>query len=116
MRVRRRLGGALAGVVLATLAVRSGAADTPAPGRDWPHEKCFRFGRDWSEALRRFGRNGLSAGFLAGGDAFARSGCVAAEKLCPETAKDRKLADALAIRVVNEGMSTTFLPFDCPRR
>jgi hypothetical protein len=64
--------------------------------------------------LRRFGRNGASEGFLEGNDAFLRSGCRAARMLCPQTAKDRKLADALAIRVVNEGMSTTFLPYGCP--
>jgi hypothetical protein len=26
----------------------------------------------------------------------------------------RELVDGLAIQVGNEGMSTTFLPFDCP--
>jgi hypothetical protein len=84
--------------------------------RPWPQEKCFRFARDWNEALRRFGRDGLSAEFVAGNAAFIRSGCVASGRICPGTAKDRTLVDVLAIRVVNEGMSTTFLPFACPDR
>lgn len=83
--------------------------------RDWPQEKCFRYGRDWNEALRRFGRSGLSAEFISRNAAFINSGCVNPEKICPRLAEERRLADVLAIRVVNEGMSTTFLPFDCPR-
>jgi hypothetical protein len=82
--------------------------------RSWSEEKCFRYGRDWSEALRRFGPAGFSPEFLSGGAAFIRSGCERDAKVCPRTAKDRELVDVLAIRVVNEGMSTTFLPFDCP--
>ena len=109
-----RLRHALAAGLIAALPAGPAAAE--ALKRDWPQEKCFRYGRDWDEALRRFGRDGASEGFLEGNGAFLRSGCRAAHTLCPETAKDRKLADALAIRVVNEGMSTTFLPYDCPQR
>ncbi len=107
-----RLRRGLAAGLIAALSAGPAAAE--APKRDWPQEKCFRYGRDWDEALRRFGRDGVSEGFLEGNDAFLRSGCRAARMLCPQTAKDRKLADALAIRVVNEGMSTTFLPYGCP--
>jgi hypothetical protein len=102
-------------MLLSALAAGPAAADSGQVKRDWPQEKCFRYGRDWSEALRRYGRDGLSAGFVAGNEAFVGSGCLSPEKICPRSAKDRRLADALAIRVVNEGMSTTFLPFDCPR-
>jgi hypothetical protein len=82
--------------------------------RSWSEEKCFRYERDWNEALRRYGQSGLSPEFLSGVAAFVGSGCQSAAKVCPRTAKDRELVDALAIRVVNESMSTTFLPFDCP--
>ena len=68
----------------------------------------------WNEALRRYGPSGFSPEFLSGVAAFIRSGCESVAKVCPRTAKDRELVDVLAIRVVNEGMSTTFLPFDCP--
>ena len=109
-----RLRHALVAGLIAGLPASSAAPD--ALKRDWPQETCFRYGRDWDEALRRFGRDGVSEGFLEGNGAFLRSGCRAARTLYPETAKDRKLADALAIRVVNEGMSTTFLPYGCPQR
>jgi hypothetical protein len=111
-----RFRRALAAVALAGFA---GAPMAAVPGetkRSWPQEKCFRYTRDWNEALRRFGQDGLSAGFVAGNAAFIRSGCAAGGKICPETSKDLKLVDVLAIRVVNEGMSTTFLPFACPDR
>ena len=100
----------------AVLAFAGGAAagDSAGTKREWREEKCLRYARDWSEALRRFGRDGLSAQFVAGNAAFIRSGCLSLDKICPQGVKDRELADDLAIRVVNEGMSTTFLPFDCP--
>jgi hypothetical protein len=102
-------------VFLSALSAAPAAADSAQPNPDWPHEKCFRYGRDWSDALLRYGRDGLSAEFVAGNEAFVGSGCLSADKICPRSAKDRRLADALAIRVVNEGMSTTFLPFACPK-
>ena len=64
--------------------------------------------------MRRYGPSGFSLEFLGGVAAFIGSGCESLAKICPRTAKDRELVDVLAIRVVNEGMSTTFLPFDCP--
>jgi hypothetical protein len=106
---------AMVASVLAAIAGGSAAADAPAPNPDWQKEKCFRYERDWNEALRRYGKDGLSAGFVAGNAAFIRSGCLSPDKVCPRAGKDRQFADVLAIRVVNEGMSTTFLPFDCLR-
>ncbi len=94
------------------LACGSGAAQSA--NRSWSEEKCFRFTRDWNEALRRFGQTGFGAEFLDGGAAFVRSGCLSPEKICPRTPREREIVDVLAIRVVNEGMSTTFLPFSCP--
>lgn len=111
-----RLCRLLAAAALVALAGSRAAANPAAPKRDWTHEKCFRYARDWSEALRRYGPEGFSAQFLAENAAFIRAGCRPLEMICPVTAKDRRLVDALAIRVVNEGMSTTFLPFDCPHR
>ena len=105
----------MAATLLSALASGPAKAASAEVKRDWPQEKCFRYRRDWSEALRRFGRDGLSADFVSGNAAFIDSGCVNPEKICPRSAEERRLADVLAIRVVNEGMSTTFLPFDCPR-
>jgi len=108
---RLRLRLVVAPVLLCAAAFAVGGAQAK---RSWSEEKCFRFTRDWNEALRRFGASGFSPEFLAGVGAFTRSDCRGADKVCPRTAKDRELVDVLAIRVVNEGMSTTFLPFDCP--
>jgi hypothetical protein len=107
----RRLRLVVAPVLLCAAVVAIGGAQAK---RSWSEEKCLRYGRDWNEALRRFGPAGFSPEFLSGGAAFIRSGCERDAKVCPRTAKDRELVDVLAIRVVNEGMSTTFLPFDCP--
>ncbi len=111
----RDLHGVLVLVMLAAFAWSRTAADSAETKRNWPQEKCFRYARDWNDALHRFGLAGFSPAFLAGNAEFIRAGCRALGMICPSTAKDRALADALAIRVVNEGLSTTFLPFDCPR-
>ena len=89
-------------------------AESATPHRSWREEKCFRYQRDWDEALRRFGRDGLSPAFVERNEAFIASGCVRRAKICPHTKLERELVDVLAIRVANESMSTTFLPFDCP--
>jgi hypothetical protein len=99
----------LLGAVLGTV-----QAEPLAPHRSWREEKCFRYQRDWNEALRRFGREGLSPAFVERNEAFIASGCVRRAKICPQTPRERELVDVLAIRVANESMSTTFLPFDCP--
>ena len=109
--IRRGACLALLLTVVCALAAPAGAAEAK---RSWRAEKCFRYGRDWNEALRRFSRAGLSPQFIDGVAAFIGSDCASLDKICPRTAKDREFVDILAIRVVNEGMSTTFLPFGCP--
>ena len=104
----RARDGLVAALVLLCAAV---AGDAQAK-RSWSEEKCSRYERDWNEALRRYGLSGSSPEFLAGGAAFIRSGCGSLDKVCPHREGPRACR-RLAIRVVNEGMSTTFLPFDC---
>jgi hypothetical protein len=110
-----RLPHALAAAVVAMFVAGPAVAGQDAPKRDWRQEKCFRYARGWEAALSRYGEDGLSAEFVAGNVRFIHSGCADRGRICPSTAKDRTLADVLAISVVNAGMSTTFLPFDCPR-
>jgi hypothetical protein len=95
------------------LAASLALADESQPKRSWAEEKCFRYHRDWGEAFQRFGREGISADFIRANESFIGSGCVRQQKICPHTPRERQLVDILAIRVVNVGMSTTFLPFDC---
>jgi hypothetical protein len=102
-----RLKRALSAGVLAAFDRGPAAADGPAPHRNWQAEKRSRYVRDWNEALRHDGQGGLSAEFVARNAAFIQSGCLSLDKVCPRTGKYRQFADVLAIRVVNEGMSTT---------
>ena len=90
-------------------------AGTTPRKRSWTEEKCVRYTRDWSEALRRLGETGLSREFIEGNAAFIKRGCTGDDKVCPRSARDWQLVDALTILVVNQGMSSTFLPFFCGR-
>lgn len=106
-------------VVFALLAValasaQPSRANQAAAKRTWAQEKCFRYKRDWAEALRRWGTDGLSPAFIDGDTAFIASGCESEAKICARSARERELVDILTIRVVNAGMSSTFLPFGCP--
>lgn len=89
----------------------SALAQTP---RSWTAEKCARHGAAWTEALSRFGEQGLSAGFLAAHDAFLASGCQSRAAICPSSEADLALANALTIAAMNGGAASTFLPFRCP--
>ena len=72
-----------------------------------------QYKRDFAEALRRWGPAEVSRAFIEGNMAFIESGCESGVKVCPQSARERELVDVLTIRVVNEGMSSTFLPFAC---
>jgi hypothetical protein len=83
---------------LSALVAGPAAADSGQVKRDWPQEKCFRYGRDWSEALRRYGQDGLSAEFVAGNAAFVGSGCLSPDKICPRSAKASPNNKRIAVR------------------
>jgi hypothetical protein len=101
-------------IAAALASTQPGRADQAAGKRTWTQEKCFRYKRDWTEALRRWGTDGLSPAFLDGDIAFIDSGCESQAKICARSARELELVDVLTIRVVNAGMSSTFLPFGCP--
>ncbi|MEO3474771.1 hypothetical protein AAFN86_23100 [Roseomonas sp. CAU 1739] len=84
----------------------------PAASRTWPEEKCDRYGRAWTEAMRRQGAQDLSAAFLEGHAAFLSSGCRQ-RNACPRTREDYAMADLMTVLALNAGMSGTFLPFIC---
>ncbi|MBU8536941.1 hypothetical protein [Falsiroseomonas tokyonensis] len=101
-------------LVLALLLVASlvAAAQTPARG-DWNAEKCARYSADWPRALEMFGRQGLSAEFLDRHAAFLDSGCRSRIEVCPRSAQELALADAMTIAAMNSGMASSFVPFRC---
>ncbi|MBV7409526.1 hypothetical protein [Maritimibacter sp. DP1N21-5] len=111
---------AAAFICLATLPL-AGLAETgpqaPEPGTDltpgWRDEKCARFERAWSAVLDGKGAD-MSATFVEGMDAFVTSRCELRTPVCPKPGPDMEAADMLALMVVSEGMTTSFLPIACP--
>jgi len=99
--------------LLATPAAAQGSATSPPP--DWRAEKCARYARDWAEALKRFGRAGLSDDFVARHDAFLARGCDDPREVCPRSKEELARANVMTLRAMNAGTASTFLPFACPR-
>ncbi|WP_137178369.1 hypothetical protein [Roseomonas sp. AR75] len=88
------------------------ASQAEAQTRGWAEEKCARYGQSWSEALARFGRDGLGEDFLARHDAFLASGCRTRD-VCPRSPKELAIADAMTIAAMNAGTASSFVPFIC---
>jgi hypothetical protein len=107
-----RLPAAVAAFVL--LALAGGALAQPAPTRNWAEEKCNRYRQAYEDALKRQGRDGLSADFLAAHDRFISGGCTGPERVCPRSPREIDLANVMTVRAMNAGMASTFLPWACP--
>ncbi|WP_123876566.1 hypothetical protein [Fuscovulum blasticum] len=100
-------GAAKASLVPLLLAALPAAADS------WPERKCAIFAEAWASAVPDTGPAAPSPGFRAPVEAFLARACADPRDACPTTPADLALADTLALIVVQEGMSTTFLPFAC---
>jgi hypothetical protein len=100
--------------ILALLSQRS-LAQTEPPSSSWSEVKCARYTKDWTEALARRGRAGLSADFIERHEAFLASGCTARADVCPRSGEELDLANILVLRAMNAGTASTFLPFSCRR-
>jgi hypothetical protein len=83
------------------------------PASSWREEKCARYGQAWSEALARFGREGLGGAFLDRHAAFLAAGCPARREVCPRSPAELAIADALTVAAVNARIPGSFLPFAC---
>jgi hypothetical protein len=104
--------------LLSTLAIAAGhMAYTcePAFADPWSIEKCERYARDWTEALSRYGSEGLGEPFTAAHAAFIDRGCLGPAAVCPRSDREIAIANVMTIRAMNAGMASTFLPFACPR-
>jgi hypothetical protein len=108
-----RIAAAVLIVAFALPPIQPSLAQSWSGKRSWAEEKCRRYKRDFSEALRRWGPDGVGRDFVEGNRTFIEGGCRSDAKICPRSARERELVDVLTIRVVNEGMSSTFLPFGC---
>jgi hypothetical protein len=107
-------------VIAALVAAITGAAMVgPAAGQDsppddWARRKCALYATAWQRVLDTRDMGGIGADFIATHRAFIDSGCDAAIRVCPRSPGEIALADLLTVLSMNEGMASTFVPFDCP--
>lgn len=99
------------GALLALPAAPSASAQT-AP-ENWSQVKCERWRKANDEALRRFGKKGLGADFLARNEAFIASGCQTPPDVCPRSAEELNFANVMVVAGMNAGLPSTFMPFAC---
>ena len=102
---------------ICVLAIALGAAPTgsraQAATRTWAEEKCARYDKAFHDLLDMVGREGVSAPFISGNEAFIAAGCSNGADVCPTSAKDFDLANKLTIAAMGFGTASTFLPFVC---
>jgi hypothetical protein len=99
-------------VIRLALLLALAAAPAQAQTRAWTAEKCSRYAQSWSEALARFGRDGLGEAFLARHDAFLASGCQVRDA-CPRSPQELAMADIMTVAAMNAGTASSFVPFVC---
>jgi hypothetical protein len=109
----RRTQAILAALLAAALGGGGALARPRIAPRDWHDAKCAHYRADWSTALARTGRKGLSQGFLDAHDAFLASNCTLKAAVCPRSAEELAIANAMVIRTMNYGTASTFVPFAC---
>lgn len=106
-----RLTGGL--VALALTLTAPATADQTAPG-SWTDRKCTLYRHAVEDAFALLGRDGITDAFMDENDAFIANGCVARGGVCPRSEQDIAMANLLTTMTMNEGMASTFVPFDCP--
>ena len=103
-----------AAFALALLTIQPAMAQTGkvAP-KDWPAEKCRRYGAAYEATLAKRGQAGLSEDFLKRHAAFMASGCTARGDVCARSREELDLANTMVLHAMNAGMASTFPPFYC---
>lgn len=103
-----------AAFALALLSIQPAMAQTGkvAP-KDWPAEKCRRYGAAYEATLAKRGQAGLSEDFLKRHAAFMASGCTARGDVCARSREELDLANTMVLHAMNAGMASTFPPFYC---
>lgn len=108
-----RIAAAAAFLLALAAADGPGAAARGSRTATWSEVKCARYREAWAEALARRGARGIGPEFRARHEAFLASGCTARADVCPRSAEEFALAEALTIGAMNAGTASTFLPFAC---
>jgi hypothetical protein len=93
---------------MATIAVAQGAAQS-----QWQQEKCRIYAESWEKALDFFGSEDVNYNFMAGNENFIAGGCTEQTNVCPGSAQELEIANALTVAVMNAGAASTFMPFRC---
>lgn len=110
----RRLAAqsALLALLLAAWPALSGDMDG-TQRRQWTLEKCERYKAAWLGLVSRRGTADLGAQFVESHDAFIASGCTRQADVCPRSARELDVANAMVIAAMNAGAASTFPPFAC---
>lgn len=102
---------ALTALLFLPLFVQPGAAQDV----EWMAEKCATYQSAWNQALDMFGSDEMNYAFMAGNENFIANGCTDRGQICPQSAQELEIANALSLAMINAGAASTFLPFACPR-
>lgn len=82
-------------------------------GLSWSEQKCVLYDSAVEAALDFQGLDGLREEFLSENQSFIEGGCHTPGHVCPITDAEIELANLLTIMTMNEGMASTFVPFNC---
>lgn len=106
-----RMAPLLSSVIMTCLAFPVFAQDLE--GLTWSEQKCVLYDRAVQDALGFRGREGLREEFLRENRSFIDGGCQTRGNICPITDAEIEFANLLTIMTMNEGMASTFVPFNC---
>ena len=99
---------------LCALSMPPAVAQEPDNARpDWPTVKCELYRKAWQDVLTQRRTEGLGAAFVERNEAFIASGCKAKGDVCPRTPQELEIANVLSLKVMNAGVTGSFLPFAC---
>ena len=80
----------------------------------WKVKKCQLYQSAVDDALSILGSYGVRAEFLEQNQQFIDAGCIGPGNICARSKEEFELANLLTIMTMNEGMGSTFVPFNCP--
>ncbi len=90
-----------------------GAAQTAAQTASWRETKCALYQQHRDETRATMPENTTSALFDDQETAFIASGCTQRSYVCPNSPGELDYANLMAVKLMNEGATGSFLPFAC---
>ena len=100
--------------VLALLASTAQAEQIATKPLTWSQTKCVLYNRAWDSAVLTVDQTDISKEFHDLNQRFMDSDCTARINVCPHSDAEFEIANLLTIMTMNEGMASTFVPFNCP--